>query len=104
MHRGFILTGRLQSVVTGRCVGIGAYLVRLGNRVIQVDGQPIILTGAPALNKLLGRDVYSPSRLCLLTIVWLTLCSLFACLSGRYHSNNQLGGVRIMYRPPARDT
>lgn len=59
------------TLVTCRSVGIGAYLVRLGQRAIQIDGQPIILTGAPAINKLLGREVYS--------------------------SNLQLGGTQIMY-------
>jgi acetyl-CoA carboxylase / biotin carboxylase 1 len=54
------------------CSGIGAYLVRLGQRAIQIEGQPIILTGAPAINKLLGREVYT--------------------------SNLQLGGTQIMYR------
>jgi acetyl-CoA carboxylase/biotin carboxylase 1 len=47
------------SYVTGRSVGIGAYLVRLGQRVIQMKQGPIILTGYSALNKLLGRDVYT---------------------------------------------
>ncbi|PKY02751.1 acetyl-CoA carboxylase [Aspergillus campestris IBT 28561] len=60
------------TLVTCRSVGIGAYLVRLGQRSIQVEGQPIILTGAPAINKLLGREVYT--------------------------SNLQLGGTQIMYR------
>ncbi|KAJ1904040.1 acetyl-coenzyme-A carboxylase, partial [Tieghemiomyces parasiticus] len=60
------------TLVTCRSVGIGAYLVRLGQRTIQNDGQPILLTGAPALNKVLGREVYS--------------------------SNLQLGGTQIMYR------
>eukprot|EP00897_Mesotaenium_endlicherianum_P010369 jgi/Mesen1/9360/ME000061S08809 len=45
--------------VTGRTVGIGAYLSRLGIRCIQREDQPIILTGYAALNKLLGREVYS---------------------------------------------
>ncbi|GJN07657.1 hypothetical protein PR202_ga25502 [Eleusine coracana subsp. coracana] len=45
--------------VTGRTVGIGAYLARLGIRCIQRLDQPIILTGYSALNKLLGREVYS---------------------------------------------
>ncbi|XP_010261220.1 PREDICTED: acetyl-CoA carboxylase 1-like [Nelumbo nucifera] len=45
--------------VTGRTVGIGAYLARLGMRCIQRLDQPIILTGFPTLNKLLGREVYS---------------------------------------------
>jgi acetyl-CoA carboxylase/biotin carboxylase 1 len=60
------------TLVTCRSVGIGAYLVRLGQRAVQIEGQPIILTGAQALNNLLGRDVYS--------------------------SNLQLGGTQIMYR------
>jgi acetyl-CoA carboxylase/biotin carboxylase 1 len=58
--------------VTARSVGIGAYLVRLGQRAVQVEGQPIILTGAPALNKVLGREVYT--------------------------SNLQLGGTQIMHK------
>uniref|UniRef100_A0A0E0B9J6 Uncharacterized protein n=1 Tax=Oryza glumipatula TaxID=40148 RepID=A0A0E0B9J6_9ORYZ len=45
--------------VTGQAVGIGAYLARLGMRSIQRLDQPIILIGFPALNKLLGREVYS---------------------------------------------
>ncbi|KAJ4731697.1 Acetyl-CoA carboxylase [Rhynchospora pubera] len=45
--------------VTGCTVGIGAYLARLGMRCIQRIDQPIILTGFSALNKLLGREVYS---------------------------------------------
>ncbi|XP_018604528.1 acetyl-CoA carboxylase isoform X4 [Scleropages formosus] len=59
------------SLVTCRAIGIGAYLVRLGQRVIQVENSHIILTGAAALNKVLGREVYT--------------------------SNNQLGGVQIMH-------
>merc|ERR1712151_1125342 len=47
------------SFVTGRSVGIGAYLVRLGQRVIQKNVGPILLTGYSALNKLLGREVYN---------------------------------------------
>ncbi|KAF2663295.1 putative acetyl-CoA carboxylase [Microthyrium microscopicum] len=60
------------TLVTCRSVGIGAYLVRLGQRAIQIEGHPIILTGAQALNNVLGREVYS--------------------------SNLQLGGTQIMYR------
>lgn len=60
------------TLVTARSVGIGAYLVRLGQRAVQVEGQPIILTGAGALNKVLGREVYT--------------------------SNLQLGGTQIMYK------
>jgi acetyl-CoA carboxylase/biotin carboxylase 1 len=47
------------SYVTGRSVGIGAYLVRLGQRIIQKSAGPIILTGFSALNRLLGREVYT---------------------------------------------
>ncbi|KIK95000.1 hypothetical protein PAXRUDRAFT_413240 [Paxillus rubicundulus Ve08.2h10] len=60
------------TLVSARSVGIGAYLVRLGERAVQVEGQPIILTGAPALNKVLGREVYT--------------------------SNLQLGGTQIMHK------
>lgn len=60
-----------MSMVTCRAIGIGAYLVRLGQRVIQIDNSHIILTGYGALNKLLGREVYT--------------------------SNNQLGGIQIMF-------
>ncbi|XP_043355488.1 acetyl-CoA carboxylase 1 isoform X1 [Dermochelys coriacea] len=59
------------NLVTCRAIGIGAYLVRLGQRTIQVENSHIILTGAGALNKVLGREVYT--------------------------SNNQLGGVQIMH-------
>ncbi|CAM9423058.1 unnamed protein product [Ascophyllum nodosum] len=59
------------SYVTGRSVGIGAYLVRLGQRTIQMRNGPIILTGFSALNKLLGREVYT--------------------------SQDQLGGPQIMH-------
>ncbi|KAK9805253.1 hypothetical protein WJX72_008860 [[Myrmecia] bisecta] len=53
-REGFTIT-----LVSGRTVGIGAYLARLGRRCIQRSDQPIILTGYPALNKLLGREVYT---------------------------------------------
>lgn len=56
----------------GRSVGIGAYLVRLGHRTVQnATHSPIILTGYQALNKLMGKDVYT--------------------------SNDQLGGVKVMH-------
>lgn len=45
--------------------------MRLGQRVIQLEDSHIILTGAGALNKVLGREVYT--------------------------SNAQLGGTQIMY-------
>jgi acetyl-CoA carboxylase / biotin carboxylase 1 len=44
---------------SGTTVGIGAYLARLGMRCIQRLDQPMILTGFSALNKVLGREVYS---------------------------------------------
>uniref|UniRef100_A0A915AGR3 Acetyl-CoA carboxylase n=1 Tax=Parascaris univalens TaxID=6257 RepID=A0A915AGR3_PARUN len=59
-------------LVTGRTVGIGAYVARLSRRICQVENADIILTGAPALNSLLGRAVYT--------------------------SNGQLGGTQIMTR------
>ena len=40
-----------MSLVTCRAVGIGAYIVRLGQRVVQIENSHIILTGASALNK-----------------------------------------------------
>ena len=60
------------TLVVGRTVGIGAYLVRLGQRTIQkTRGSPIILTGYQALNKLMGREIYT--------------------------TNDQLGGPMIMF-------
>ncbi|CAG9465063.1 unnamed protein product [Pedinophyceae sp. YPF-701] len=58
------------TLVSGRTVGIGAYLARLGRRCIQRADQPVILTGHAALNKLLQREVYA--------------------------SNLQLGGPKVM--------
>ena len=43
---------------TARNIGIGSYVLRLGQRVIQHADAPIILTGFQALNKLLGTNVY----------------------------------------------
>jgi len=61
-----------MTIVLGRTVGIGAYLVRLGQRTIQnKTSSPIILTGYQALNKLMGCDVYT--------------------------TNDQLGGPGIMF-------
>jgi len=51
-REGFTIT-----LVSGRTVGIGAYLARLGRRCVQRTDQPIILTGYAALNKVLGRQV-----------------------------------------------
>ena len=44
--------------VSGRTVGIGAYIARLCQRVIQKRESPIILTGYQAINRLVGRDIY----------------------------------------------
>ena len=43
--------------VTGRSVGIGAYTARLARRIIQHKRSQLILTGATALNTLLGKKV-----------------------------------------------
>ena len=43
------------SYSTARNIGIGSYVLRLGQRVIQQRDAPIILTGYMALNKLLGQ-------------------------------------------------
>ncbi|KAK3274777.1 hypothetical protein CYMTET_17053 [Cymbomonas tetramitiformis] len=59
------------SYITGRSVGIGAYISRLSQRVIQHCDAPLILTGAAALNKVLGRQVYA--------------------------SNAQIGGPKVMF-------
>lgn len=62
----------LTALLLNRTVGIGAYLVRLGQRTIQkTTSSPIILTGYQALNKLMGVNVYQ--------------------------TNDQLGGPGIMY-------
>jgi len=58
------------SYSTARNIGIGSYVLRLGQRVIQQRDAPIILTGYMALNKLLGTTVYE--------------------------SNGQLGGPEVM--------
>ena len=57
--------------VTCRAIGIGSYVVRLGQRIVQNENSHIILTGAAALNKVLGQEVYT--------------------------SNSQLGGIQIMH-------
>ena len=60
------------SYVTSGSIGIGSYLNRLGQRIIQKgNNSPILLTGYKALNSLMGSDVYS--------------------------SNLQIGGSKIMY-------
>lgn len=44
--------------VTGRSVGIGAYLCKLNERVIQKKDSPILLTGYKSLNQVLGQNLY----------------------------------------------
>lgn len=39
------------SMVSCRAIGIGSYLLRLGQRVVQINSSHIILTGYAALNK-----------------------------------------------------
>ena len=56
--------------VTVRSVGIGAYINKLGNRIIQRADSPMLLTGYRAINELLGGEVFS--------------------------SNNELGGSGVM--------
>jgi acetyl-CoA carboxylase carboxyltransferase component len=60
-----------MSMVTCTAVGIGAYLVRLGQRVVQVDNSYIILTGKDALNKV-SRSYKSVlyNYLCYFTAPW----------------------------------
>lgn len=48
------------AMVTCRTIGIGSYVVRLGQRVIQIDNSHIILTGYAALNKVRLLDIYYP--------------------------------------------
>ena len=45
------------TMVTCRAIGIGSYLARLSQRIVQLDSSHIILTGAMALNKVLGTEV-----------------------------------------------
>jgi acetyl-CoA carboxylase/biotin carboxylase 1 len=58
-REGFTIT-----LVSGRTVGIGAYLARLGRRCVQRADQPIILTGFQALNKVLGKEVRRTGLAC----------------------------------------
>jgi acetyl-CoA carboxylase carboxyltransferase component/biotin carboxyl carrier protein len=44
--------------VTGRSVGIGAYLCKLNERVVQKRDSPILLTGFKSLNTVLGQSLY----------------------------------------------
>ncbi|KAF4675026.1 Acetyl-CoA carboxylase [Perkinsus chesapeaki] len=48
-----------MTYVTARTVGIGAYLARLSQRIIQKRTAPIILTGFKALNSVIGKEVYT---------------------------------------------
>jgi len=46
------------AMVTCRTIGIGSYVVRLGQRVIQIDNSHIILTGYAALNKVTRQHLF----------------------------------------------
>lgn len=58
------------SFVTNYSVGIGAYLCKLSERIVQHKDSSLLLTGHKALNTVLGRDLYT--------------------------SNQQIGGTNIM--------
>lgn len=62
----------ILTYVTGRSVGIGAYVSRMSGRIIQKHMSPLLLTGFRALNDLLGTKLYL--------------------------SDNQLGGTNIMHK------
>lgn len=58
------------SMVTCRAIGIGSYLIRLGQRVVQIDNSHIILTGFAALNKvLIYKEIYFLLLIILITII-----------------------------------
>lgn len=101
------------SLVTGRTVGIGSYLVRLGRRVVQVDNSHIILTGECAfvhrvlesvvllfdsrwhLTLYVKTCVYSQN---IPRILMLGAAALNRVLGRNvYASNDQIGGTGIMY-------
>ena len=91
--------------VTGRTVGIGAYTARLAHRVVQARASHLILTGAPALNTLLGKEVccFGPyfflEKSDLLENIYISIFKENDCLFFQvYTSNNQLGGIQIMYK------
>lgn len=65
-----------MSLVSCRAVGIGAYIVRLGMRIVQVENSHIILTGAPALNKV-NKSRFILTRINCIVIFWIYL-SMFA--------------------------
>ena len=46
------------TLVLDRTVGVGAYLARLSERIIQRRDSSILLTGYQSINKVLGRDLY----------------------------------------------
>lgn len=60
-----------MTYVTARTVGIGSYLARLSQRIIQKRTAPIILTGFKALNSVLGKEIYT--------------------------SNDDIGGTHVMF-------
>jgi len=64
-----------MSLVSCRAVGIGAYLVRLGQRIVQVENSHIILTGASALNKVCFHTIFSQD---LPTLLYFNFSTLYA--------------------------
>lgn len=44
--------------VVDRTVGVGAYLARLSERIVQRRDSPILLTGYQAINKVMGQELY----------------------------------------------
>lgn len=83
------------NLVTCRAIGIGAYLVRLGQRTIQHEQSHIILTGAGALNKVCIRNV-SMCDLWIVTIrpgilVRRELCGAVTVPLTLYNMQNYLG-------------
>lgn len=53
------------SMVTCRAIGIGSYLIRLGQRVIQIENSQITLTGYNALNKVRNKLLYENAKILL---------------------------------------
>lgn len=80
--------------VTCRAIGIGAYLVRLGQRVIQVENSHIILTGVTALNKVLCYGPYPHPML--------SLCSFPILWEEVVHPHESSWDVFVKEMPPCR--
>jgi biotin carboxylase/acetyl-CoA carboxylase carboxyltransferase component len=46
------------TIVIDRTIGVGAYLAKLSERIIQRSDSPLLLTGFQALNKVIGNNLY----------------------------------------------